>query len=94
MRGICVNNQKKRGSAIVLLLPFPFLLVASLHGPASAANLIPRYSEILIISNQASGTSMGYPAKLTKICGDKDVVLAIKTLERNTVIVQTKEDLK
>jgi hypothetical protein len=88
-----VNNKRKRGS-VVLLSPFPFLLVTSLHGPASAANLTPRCSGILRVSNQANGVSMGYSAKLTRICGDKEFVPAFETLERNTVIVQTKEVLK
>jgi hypothetical protein len=49
---------------------------------------------MLRISNQANGVSIGYSAKLTRICGGKEFVPAIETLERNTIIVQTKEDLK
>jgi hypothetical protein len=87
----------------VIFLPFPFPLTAVLHGPATMSNLTPRYSGKLIISNQANGMSMARQIisgpsllfrGLTRICSDKDVAPAIETLERNTVIVQTKEDLK
>ncbi len=49
---------------------------ASLYNPVRAGNLPPRCVGILRISDQAHGTSTGYPAKLMGIYANEETILA------------------
>jgi len=71
-----MNKMENRISAVAFVFLFAFLLVTVPYIPVCAGNLPPRSVGILSISDQAHGTSTGYPAKLMGIYANEEAVLA------------------
>ena len=77
-----MNYLSKRSFGIVMMLLLASSLLISTAVPLFAAESKPRYGGTLRISDYTDGVSIGYPPKLLRAQGNRQVAPAIETLFR------------
>ena len=79
LRGITAMNKMENGiPAVAFVFSFVFLLVTVMYISVHTGNLPPSYVGVLKIAERCDGTSIGYPAKLTRIYANETSAGAVK----------------